>query len=1582
MSSLDTLRVIASLSVLAAGFAIPQLGVFGAGQMLAGWGGMAGAAAVLGGSLLVNAAIPAQNNKINASPGAPSYALSGMRNRMPSLYDPIMQVFGQHRVYPPYAAKVYTETSGHDQWLRCMFVLKGKYALSDHKIGDTAIGAYDGVYMETYYSGGGNNFYGLYPSSVDEQFLSVELTQAAGWQTRTTAENTDEISAVITLPDGLYDISSDGDRNAESVTFEAEYAVAGSGTWLPLAVCKDFNFSGYPSTSIAQGMSVVGQTTGAQGTITYAHKTLKSIPTGDNDSDGHPIYAWVQYVDRVRVQVTSGVFTTEILLIGGSHSATISSISDSSGVLAMNGEHHFAYRIGINLNVPRGQYDVRIRRTTDDDRENSVDASIWTALRSITHEEVWSLAGCTLIALRIKASGQLNGVIDQYNCIAQRILPAHDGYGWNEVATRSPAWAHCEVLRGSSNERPVADASINIAAHRTWAANCAAAGRNYDAVIDYRTTVDELRRDICAVGRAQPARVNHVYTVIEDIERAVSGHFNQHNCYGLTASGSFPDRPHALRIRFFDAANDYIMSERVVYDDGYSSSNATRYENMELIGATDADQVWKWGRYWIACLRLRPERFEFTAYMQNLRHTRGDRVIINHATLSVGVGSGRIRSITVEGGYITAVAFDDIFPMETGKNYAFRYWTAAGVDGTASVVTVIGDNTSVTLSPAIPTSTGLGAGDLCSFGETDDESIDVIIQEIAHGDEFSARIAAIPYAPDVFTADGSTIPSYDPGITMPPVDNRQPPKPNIVSTSYSYKDGVLNDDGTYAVWFVVVFEAAQSMFSSVSASPTAPDVIQGFQAQWRFVDGQWQELPLLAANARQFGMRALNNHTYDVRIRSYSLPGLYSDWDAESNIPVALSGTVPSDVSGLQIAGGGNQFFNRDCAIEWTEVSGGGTAGTLIKDYKIEVRTSDGLTTLRTEYTVYPRYVYTYIYNMADGGPRPALQFRVWARSRWGDLSVNYASLSATNPAPVNPQGLGAHSHMGGVEFYWNQPSNWSVTDTGIIADDSSVLTGQDGSHITGGSYTEGNITEEDFSHFEYRLRLSLTGTWGEWTKTLRNGVYYTLSAANRETYGADAAVYIEVKSIDMFEQASATSATFEICGNLNVKETDIDDFAVSASKIFTKIPVVQGLMLAHNTPTTGSIAWSACMLYYNGVGYSIATGNTDQKYIYWKDFASAFATSFSHPSELSDWQPGEDFIIAVNISGIGQQAWNALANQVIGSAYIMELGVNDAHIASLSGTKIDATTSVSIGGQTWASQGIQLQYNNGTPRFYAGDGANNWIAFDGSTVGISTSKASALVIKNGGDIVIESGGDMVLQAGGNIEVYGSGSIGWYDSSSNLIGKITSNYASTIDLMPASSTGKGLVFGTYDNSYKWQVIYFYAYQNISILSTYDASNCALVNVVSGGSSYVELSAKQSNTSYTIALQNYYGTPTLRPATNNQINVGTAALAYATLYYYNLSDVGDYFHLDDHDDIALLKQIKGSGRFDQSTKLELVDDDTLPEIILSKNKKGEIERNTSDNNKPYISHKALFSLLMGACRQLDARIDKIEERLNA
>lgn len=131
---------------------------------------------------------------------------------------------------------------------------------------------------------------------------------------------------------------------------------------------------------------------------------------------------------------------------------------------------------------------------------------------------------------------------------------------------------------------------------------------------------------------------------------------------------------------------------------------------------------------------------------------------------------------------------------------------------------------------------------------------------------------------------------------------------------------------------------------------------------------------------------------------------------------------------------------------------------------------------------------------------------------------------------------------------------------------------------------------------------------------------------------------------------------------SVGVAVTDIDDFAITATKMFTKTIILTGDAWTNNydAPANTEIGWNAHSIVYNGASYPITAGNTALAYIYWTIGGATYSTSATHPA-----LGATAFMVAINTGGIHTLVWNSSANMVIGTAFIANLAVTDAKIAT-----------------------------------------------------------------------------------------------------------------------------------------------------------------------------------------------------------------------------------------------------------------------------------------------------------------------------
>lgn len=415
-----------------------------------------------------------------------------------------------------------------------------------------------------------------------------------------------------------------------------------------------------------------------------------------------------------------------------------------------------------------GQYEVRIKRFSAEvalTNDKVYDRADWTDLRSFnTNTQPVLLPGIAKSAFRIKATDQLNGVVDQLNALVSLKIPTWNGSAWTTAtsATSNPAAIYRYVLTGAPNKKPVAAANVNDAALGAWFTFCQTNGLAFDQVIDFQLSVRDLLQDIANAGKASPAYIDDKWTVvIEQPRSTVVQHFTPRNTRNFAGRILYNEIPDALRIRFFNKNADYREDERVIYDDGFNSANATTFQVIDLPGQTDPDNVYKLGRHYIASARLRPEIFTFEIDVEHLVALRGDLCRLTHDVPGIGQMSGRVVSRATN-----TIVLDEPVTREAGKVYTVR--VRVTTTGATLALTVAASVTTVTSDTVVVTSggTGVNPGDLYQFGEQNLESLEVLIAGIEYLDDLGAAVTCVPYSPAIYSS-ATTIPAYTTALSTP-----------------------------------------------------------------------------------------------------------------------------------------------------------------------------------------------------------------------------------------------------------------------------------------------------------------------------------------------------------------------------------------------------------------------------------------------------------------------------------------------------------------------------------------------------------------------------------------------------------------------------------------------------------------------------------------------------------------------------------------------------------------------------------------------------------------------------------------------
>ena len=801
--------------------------------------GLATAGVGLAGALALNALIPPVFPSVAGVSGPQQLsAITGQSNQV-APWSPIPKVYGNPTYYPPIpmTGLPYTELVGEDQYLRMMVVLG--YGPLD--IGGHTVGKGHALVTETTTLTG--NPIKIGGTSID-QFEDVEFQIGDPDDVTLFTTSVTETAVNVSL-DPVTDPTTEEQTIADNIqvtqTTEEQTDEVSLEVYFPAL----FTVSG-------------------QGNTRYARVNFEvhSSPAG------------------------AGTWTLR-------SSFTVSS------------KERKPIRRGVRFVLPAaGEYDIRLTRvSTFYGQENSFFADCtWTVMRSIKRNvRPFDVDNTVVMALRIRATDQLGGRVDRLSVSATSVLPVWDGSDWYLDATRSPAWAYTDVLSGNGTKTAASQSSLDTASLLSWANWCTFHGLTFDAVIDAEGTVFDRAREIASTGMASWHVTDDAkYSVIRDEVATPKMVITPRNSFGFSSDYAYHKLPHALRVQFIDP-DTWEPTERIVYDDGYTEANATRYEMLPTIGVSEPDHAWKIGRYHLAQLRLRPETYSWGQDVQHLVYQRGDTVRVANDPMLVGLKWGRITAVNST----TEIEVDELLYMEVAETYGLVVQKTDGTIVTQEIDTDSPSTQTVTFTAPV---TGLTVGDHFAFGELASETILARITRIEPTGDFKAQITAVPAAENIFDAWSGAIPEFDPVITGPIDISLLPPvQPTIVDIS---TDSPPSPVGAPRLRMVIAFEMPPGLEGvTIEARVRTKETISSVD-----VFGDWHILGAVDSNLGVvYVVEVEEQITYQVQLRSrrgirvsswtatteYTIPdsGWLSEPGAERNLP----NIIPSFFSDFEV---------------------------------------------------------------------------------------------------------------------------------------------------------------------------------------------------------------------------------------------------------------------------------------------------------------------------------------------------------------------------------------------------------------------------------------------------------------------------------------------------------------------------------------------------------------------------------------------------------------------------------------------------------------------------------------------------------
>lgn len=361
----------------------------------------------------------------------------------------------------------------------------------------------------------------LFPANIDT-VAGGSLTALGGWVTRTSGL---EATALAVDIGGLLFYAGDGGIDPLGAEIELEYRAVGAPAFVPFLDSPSFGIPVWtPNTYYEDGRVVIPSTFNGH-RYRRVNNVLWPVEGGLGGSGSAGVFnsdasepTWLTAAGSFTVDGPAYAFY-EIGNEGSQgelHMVTRGWVEDgtltASSVWLYNTTRN-PLRATYRRNVPSGQYEVRARRISPDETDPRATSDIAFAQLRTYQPDPADYAGQKRLAVKIKASGQLQGGLDQFSAIASARVPVWTATapglqcdGIDDVVTLpaiEPAsftaeirlipfgWATQDTAFPSHHFYPAADGFGIVTDGTNWTAWInTSGGRQYLPVIAHNNAID------------------------------------------------------------------------------------------------------------------------------------------------------------------------------------------------------------------------------------------------------------------------------------------------------------------------------------------------------------------------------------------------------------------------------------------------------------------------------------------------------------------------------------------------------------------------------------------------------------------------------------------------------------------------------------------------------------------------------------------------------------------------------------------------------------------------------------------------------------------------------------------------------------------------------------------------------------------------------------------------------------------------------------------------------------------------------------------------------------------------------------
>lgn len=613
---------IVALAVYTGGAAAAAFG--GVGTFTGALVGTAVSAAIgIGGQFLVNALLPLPKpnlpnlRSLEGFQRNETYALTGGQNRARQ-WQPMMLIFGRHKVVPDLASNPYTEYIGDDSYLNQAFhfgLQSDDVSLSTLKIGDSPISSFSGIQIQRSESDGKLN---LFPGNVDT-IQGFVLNEVDSWIQRTTPPDVGHIK--VELASQLFFANDQGALENRNASFQVQFRAVGASSWTDVG---SLTATHYWSLRVSNQQIRFGSTNFLEHT------------QGDQVNVGYAIATWNWVPHPVTLnQPWYGIAPDPRLPSVG---------------ITLTGNRQEPVRRSVEFSVGVGQYEVRVRKLTADIKTSreSNDSAVNQIL--CYQNDTATYAGQLRFALRIKATAQLQGQVSNFNAIASARAPVWNGTAFVSQQTSNPAWWFLWYAKGKIQDGRriygggLPDSQIDIEAIKSWALFCDQNNLTFNYILSQESTVHDVLTTIARAGRASYSwQTGKLGVIFDQANLPVVALISPVNIKAGSFEVFYANEQTAdnIIVNFINPDRDWQLDNVRVVVPNVQPTNTTA--SLDLEGCTNVSMAAREANLIAASQFFHRRRVTWEMDIEGIIATRGDVIQMSH-DLTVWSYAGRLLS--------------------------------------------------------------------------------------------------------------------------------------------------------------------------------------------------------------------------------------------------------------------------------------------------------------------------------------------------------------------------------------------------------------------------------------------------------------------------------------------------------------------------------------------------------------------------------------------------------------------------------------------------------------------------------------------------------------------------------------------------------------------------------------------------------------------------------------------------------------------------------------------------------------------------------------------------------------------------